>query len=92
MIITAMRNWKPAPGELLEWHPVDDARPFVESAPVDPTPPSFLQENHVRGVRAVADRGGTHTAYLGSATEVVGDLDVDALTLEIGRASCRERV
>ena len=33
MIITAMRNWKPAPGELLEWHPVDDARPLVESAP-----------------------------------------------------------
>ncbi|MDQ1202099.1 condensation domain-containing protein [Rhodococcus sp. SORGH_AS_0303] len=81
MIITAMRNWKPAPGELLEWHPVDDARPLVESAPVDPTPPSFLQENHVRGVRAVADRGGTHTAYLGSATEVAGDLDVAALTL-----------
>lgn len=80
MIITALRNWAPQPGTLIEWHPHTDVVPLVEAAAVDPVPPSFLQENHVRGVKSAADRGAVHTAYLGSATEIAGDLDVDALT------------
>ncbi|MGB7362554.1 MAG: condensation domain-containing protein [Rhodococcus sp. (in: high G+C Gram-positive bacteria)] len=80
MIITALRNWTPQPGTVIEWHPADDVESLVASAGIDPVPASFLQENHVLGVHAAAARGSAHTAFLGSATELSGDLDIDALT------------
>lgn len=83
MIITAMRNWKPDPGTLVEWHPTPAARTAAEHAAIDPTPPSFLQENHVRGVYAADVRGQSHTAYLGSSTDISGDLDTGAMTRAI---------
>ncbi|MBY6363739.1 condensation domain-containing protein [Rhodococcoides corynebacterioides] len=83
MIITAMANWRPAPGEMLEWHPVTAARDDADGtgdAGVHPVPASFLQANHVRGVDAALRRGDRHTGFLGSATEIEGDLDDAALT------------
>lgn len=80
MIITAMSNWKPAPGLLLEWHPTPEALAAAGSAPVHPAPPSFLQEDHLRAVAAAAARGDDHHAYTGVATEIDGVLDRDALS------------
>ncbi len=77
MIITAMANWRPAPGELLHWRPVAAT---ADDPEVHAVPASFLQANHVRGVDAAQRRGDRHTGFLGSATEVDGDLDAAALT------------
>lgn len=80
MIITAMRNWRPEPGDLLEWRPTEQARAVADAAPVEADPPTFLQQTHVRGFLAKQQRGGPHRAFLGVTTEVEGDLDEDALT------------
>lgn len=83
MIITALGNWKPKPGRLLEWHPTVDAVRVARAAPVHPAPPSFLQEDHLRAAAAAAERGDAHHAYTGVATEIDGVLDRDALSRAI---------
>ncbi|MEU3476478.1 condensation domain-containing protein [Rhodococcus sp. NPDC006774] len=80
MIITAMGRWNPAPGRLLEWHPTSAARASAEAAPVDSTPASFLQEDHLKAAWAAHERGDLHTAYTGVATEIDGDVDTDAMS------------
>ncbi|OZE93888.1 hypothetical protein CH302_22340 [Rhodococcus sp. 15-2388-1-1a] len=80
MIITAMGRWNPAPGRLLEWHPTSAARASAEAAPVDSTPASFLQEDHLKAAWAARERGDLHTAYTGVATEIDGDVDTDAMS------------
>ncbi len=80
MIITALHNWKPMPGRLLELHPTDEALKVARAAAVHPAPPSFLQEDHVRVAAAIADRGDDHHAYTGVATEIDEVLDRDALS------------
>lgn len=80
VIITAMDWWTPDGGTLLEWHPTAHARRHAAAAPDDSGPLSFLQENHIRACHAARQSGVDHTAYLGSGTDVDGDLDSDALT------------
>ncbi|OZD03765.1 hypothetical protein CH275_16320 [Rhodococcus sp. 06-235-1A] len=80
MIITAMGSWNPAPGRLLEWHPTSAAQASAAAAPVDSTPPSFLQEDHLKAAWAARERGDVHTAYTGVATEIDGDVDTDAMS------------
>ncbi|MGA9871514.1 MAG: condensation domain-containing protein [Rhodococcus sp. (in: high G+C Gram-positive bacteria)] len=80
MIITALNNWRPAPGRLLEWHPTSEAGRTARNAPVHSAPLSFLQEDHVRAAAAAAARGEVHHAYTGVATELDSALDRDALS------------
>ncbi len=80
MIITAMDWWTPGGGTLLEWHPRVGAAQRAAMAPPSAGPLSFLQENHIRSTDAARKGGGDHTAYLGSATDIDGDLDRAALT------------
>lgn len=83
MIITALGNWTPKPGRLLEWHPVQHALDVARRAPTHPAPPSFLQEDHLVAASAAAARGDEHHAYTGVATEIDGSLDRDALSRAI---------
>ncbi|GGG12910.1 SL659 acyltransferase papA1 [Rhodococcoides trifolii] len=85
MIITAMDNWKPAPGVLLEWHPTERARELAAAATVDDTPPSFLQDGHIRSYQSKHAAGERHRAYLGATTEFDGELDESALTCALQR-------
>lgn len=80
MIITALGNWTPQPGTLVEWHPVEAALDAARDAPVHPAPPSFLQEDHLRAASAAALRGDEHHAYTGVATEIDGSLDRGGLS------------
>ena len=80
MIITAMGRWNPAPGRLLEWHPTAAAQASAAAAPIDSTPPSFLQEDHLKAAWAARARGDVHTAYTGVATEIDGDIDTEAMS------------
>lgn len=83
MIITALGNWTPEPGTALEWHPTPAAASAARSAPAHPSPPSFLQEDHLRAAKAAADRGDAHHAYTLATTDIDGHLDRDALTRAI---------
>lgn len=80
MIITAMDWWTPDGGTLLEWHPQPRAAQLAAQAPDAAGPLSFLQENHLRSTHAARQSGSEHKAYLGSATDIDGDLDQAALT------------
>jgi hypothetical protein len=80
VILTAMDWWKPAPGTLMEWHPSAAAMSRARAAPADPGPLTFLQENHIRACHATVTGGAEHKAYLGTATEIDGDLDASALS------------
>jgi hypothetical protein len=80
VILTAMDWWKPAPGTLMEWHPSAEAMSRAHAAPVDPGPLTFLQENHIRVCHATAAGGAEHKAYLGTASEIEGDLHASALS------------
>ncbi|HEY9313178.1 MAG TPA: condensation domain-containing protein [Williamsia sp.] len=76
--------WTPEGGTLLEWHPTAAAAELAGSALPDCGPVPFLQANHVRGCHTSALAGADHHAYLGSGTDIDGDLDRAALT----RALC----
>lgn len=80
MIITAMDWWTPAGGTLIEWHPTAAASEHAAAAAQDAGPLSFLQENHIRACNAARQVGNDHKAYLGSGTDIDGDLDRNALT------------
>ncbi|MFD3745202.1 condensation domain-containing protein [Nocardia sp. NPDC058633] len=85
MIITALRNWRPAAGELVEWHPTEDALRAAGAAGADPDPGTFLQDNHIRGIWAKSCAAAPHTAYLAVTTEVAGDLDAEAMSRALQR-------
>lgn len=92
MIITAMTNWKPKPGRLVEWHPTAEALRAARAAPVHSAPPSFLQEDHLRTSAAANARGDAHHAYTGVATDIDGVLDRAALSRAIAAYVLRHEV
>ncbi|MFE1593346.1 condensation domain-containing protein [Nocardia sp. NPDC058705] len=85
MIITALRNWQPAPGELVEWRPTRAALHAAGAAAPDPDPGTFLQDNHIRGIGAAHRTAAPHTAYLAVGTEVDGVLDAAAMSRALQR-------
>lgn len=85
MIITALRNWRPDAGDLVEWHPTEAALGAAAAAGPDPDPGTFLQDNHIRGIWAKNRSGAPHTAYLAVTTEVDGVLDTEAMSRALQR-------
>lgn len=80
MRITAMGSFTPAPGRAVSWLPTGACAAAAGRAPAHPGPLTFLVENHIRGCAAARDAGTPHRAYLGSGTEIDGDLDEDRMT------------
>ncbi|MFW0786833.1 condensation domain-containing protein [Gordonia sp. CPCC 206044] len=80
MKITALHQWAPPPGVALRWQPTASCRAAAAAAPVTTGPLTFLAENHIRGSHREHSAGAPHRAYLGSATELDGELDVAAMT------------
>ncbi|GAA1481463.1 condensation domain-containing protein [Gordonia sinesedis] len=80
MKITAMGSWRPRPGTALHWAPAEATSAAATSAPGVVGAMTFLAENHVRGCHLAQSQGVAHRAYLGSGTDLDGDLDVPAVT------------
>lgn len=80
MRITAMGSFTPAPGHAVSWQPTTACAAAAGHAPAHNGPLTFLVENHIRGCAAARDAGAPHRAYLGSGTEIDGDLDEDRMT------------
>lgn len=85
MIITALRNWRPVAGELVEWHPTEEAIAATRRTEPDTDSGTFLQENHIRGIWAKRRIAAPHTAYLAVTTEVDGVLDTGAMSRALQR-------
>ncbi|WP_439032473.1 condensation domain-containing protein [Gordonia terrae] len=79
MRITAMGHWRPQPGTAVRFDPTERCREASRRAPAHPGPVTFLTQNHVRGAAVARAAGRTHRGYLGSGTEIDGDLDVGSL-------------
>ncbi|WP_238423486.1 condensation domain-containing protein [Gordonia sp. 'Campus'] len=79
MRITAMGHWRPQPGTAVRFDPTERCREASRRAPAHPGPVTFLTQNHVRGAAVARAAGRTHRGYLGSGTEIDGDLDLAAL-------------
>jgi hypothetical protein len=80
MEITAMGWWHPPSGTALRWRPTRHCAQAAEATPAGPGATTFLAENHVRSAHLARSRGDAHRAYLGSGTEVDGELDAAAMT------------
>ncbi|WP_055475016.1 condensation domain-containing protein [Gordonia sp. HS-NH1] len=79
MRITAMGNWRPQPGTAVRFDPTEACREAAATAVAHAAPVTFLAQNHVRGAQVARAAGRTHRGYLGSGTEIDGDLDTAAL-------------
>ncbi|MGP9723038.1 condensation domain-containing protein [Corynebacterium sp. AOP40-9SA-29] len=79
MRIIDARDWAPE-GTVTTWLPSDAMKETAQKAQDDPTPASFLQSDHVRGVLAARGQGRTHHAYTGSVATLPGVPDAARMT------------
>jgi hypothetical protein len=85
VILADMSEWKTAPGRILRWRPTASAKAAADAAPVDPGPPSILQNDHLLSYQRLAREGGTHRAWTGVATHIDGPLVPAAMTRALER-------
>ncbi len=71
---------RPEAGTALRWHPTAQSAAAAASSAAHDGPTTFLTENHVRASLSAAAAGRPHRAFIGTATDVDGDLDTDAMT------------
>ena len=76
------KDWQPE-GTVLAWLPTAEMTAARDAAPVDPTPASFLQADHVRAVLAQRARGVPHRAFTCSVATLPGVPDRDRLTAAV---------
>ncbi|MBT2382528.1 condensation domain-containing protein [Streptomyces sp. ISL-11] len=77
--MTDIQRCEVRPGRLVEWtlHPAT-----VEAAtglPEDPRPPAYVQEAHIRTARSVREDGLSVPTWTGTAFDIPGQVDLDAL-------------
>jgi mycolipenoyl-CoA---2-(long-chain-fatty acyl)-trehalose mycolipenoyltransferase / long-chain-acyl-CoA---trehalose acyltransferase len=79
MKMTGISEYDVQPGQLIEWrlHPATIAA--GRRSAHDPRPPSYLQEAHVRAAALQRDIGSEAPTWLGTAFDIPGALDCDAL-------------
>ncbi|MGW0711025.1 condensation domain-containing protein [Streptomyces sp. NPDC002643] len=79
MRVTDIQRCEIRPGRLVEWtlHPTSVAT--ASRTPDDPRPPAYLQEAHVRTARTVHEDGLFVPTWLGTAFDIPGPVDLDAL-------------
>ena len=67
-------------GALTVWEPSAQMAEAPKRTPTDPTPPSFLQKDHIRGVLTQRQAGNIHRAYTCAVATLPGPLNTDAMT------------
>ena len=79
MKMTWISDYEAQPGQLIEWtlHPTAIAAAVRSER--DPRPPSYTQEAHVGTAAVLRDIGIEAPTWLGTAFDISGALDVDAL-------------
>lgn len=79
MKLTWISEYEARPGQLIEWrlHPTTIA--VAAQSAQDPRPPSYMQEGHVKAATFLRDTGVEAPTWLGTAFDIPGVLDRDAL-------------
>ncbi|MFJ6833227.1 condensation domain-containing protein [Streptomyces sp. NPDC091209] len=79
MRISDIQRCEVRPGRLVEWgfSPATVAAATV--LPTDPRPPAYIQESHIRTARSVREGGLFVPTWIGTAFDLPGQVDLDAL-------------
>lgn len=78
--LSAVKDWDPAPGVLVSWHPTPASCAKALAAPVSAVPPSYVQARQIRSFSEQAARGLDHSRLLIASVEVFGHCDLRAMT------------
>lgn len=81
--LSAVKDWDPAPGVLVSWHPTPASCAKAFAAPVSAVPPSYVQARQIRSFSEQAARGLDHSRLLIASVEVFGHCDLRAMTYVI---------
>ena len=79
MKMTWISDYEAQPGQLIEWRLHATAIAAAVRSEQDPRPPSYTQEAHVRTAAVLRDIGIEAPTWLGTAFDVPGALDIDAM-------------
>ncbi|MEU9734335.1 condensation domain-containing protein [Streptomyces sp. NPDC048002] len=85
MRMTPLTEHHPHPGELVEFRIPDRLVAKARHAPVDSTPPSLVQENHLRRRLANARAGQAQSPWLGICFDLPGRIDPSAMARALRR-------
>ena len=79
MRITDIQRCEVRPGRLVEWALSPATVTAAAGLPEDPRPPAYLQESHIRTARTVHEDGLFVPTWIGTAFDIPGKVDLDAL-------------
>jgi hypothetical protein len=79
MKLTWISEYEARPGQLIEWTLDPATIAAAAQSAQDPRPPSYMQEGHVRTAEMLRDIGVEAPTWLGTAFDIPGALDFDAL-------------
>jgi mycolipenoyl-CoA---2-(long-chain-fatty acyl)-trehalose mycolipenoyltransferase / long-chain-acyl-CoA---trehalose acyltransferase len=77
--ITDIQRCEVRPGRLVEWALSPATVTTAAGLPEDPRPPAYLQESHIRTARTVHEDGLFVPTWIGTAFDIHGEVDLDAL-------------
>ncbi|MEV4925901.1 condensation domain-containing protein [Streptomyces roseoverticillatus] len=81
--MTDIQRCEVRPGRLVEWTLHRTAVEAALELPDDSRPPAYVQESHVRTARSVRQDGLFVPTWLGTAFDIPGDVDLDALQVAL---------
>ncbi|MFG2356751.1 condensation domain-containing protein [Streptomyces sp. NPDC048521] len=79
MRITDIQRCEVRPGRLVEWTLSPATVAVATGLPEDSRPPAYIQESHIRTARSVREDGLFVPTWLGTAFDLPGPADLDAL-------------
>jgi hypothetical protein len=77
--ISDIQRCEVRPGRLVEWRFSPATVAAAVALPPDPRPPAYIQESHIRTARSVREDGLFVPTWLGTAFDLPGRADLDAL-------------
>jgi hypothetical protein len=77
--MTDIQRCEVRPGRLVEWALSPATVKAAADLPADPRPPAYVQESHIRTARTVREDGLFVPTWLGTAFDIPGKVDLDAL-------------
>lgn len=78
--VETIYDWEPGSSSVVTWTPSQASSAAAERAPVDDTPPSYMQAQHLRGYREHASRGLRMSRLCIATWDIAGRCDVRAMT------------
>lgn len=78
--VKSVHDWVPDPGSVVSWGPSPATLAKVEDAPVNPTPASFMQAEHLRTFNDFAAKGVEMSRLAIATWEIPGQCDIRAMT------------